>query len=328
MHAAIKAFLFIAPSFVAGLFSGLYGPMKNSEPASGSSQCLQDKAALIRTFQDLEKQKSRLQTELSRIAEVDLAEYLRLRKEEEQFQKAKVILGKVFLLLFHNILTKVPQEQLDFARAAAGQSASGPGLSDDNPAAAGTTSVANQPMGADKDHNSNVASNAEPSASTWNQAEKDLAQLAPDKVEAFLESTVIKDIRNETHGYRKFKANDSRIAALQGSYSGEIVFLDPKKKPWQLEMTFSGEVEEGIPKGNFSMVITNDRGGTSNSSGSGSIRGIMKPVSDSKAIIIRVGDTQFFQMYLLENREIIIGNFYDEKVVGQIEHLGRFRLQR
>jgi hypothetical protein len=272
---------------------------------------------------EAEEQRERLQEELKRIVTVDLAEYQRLRNEEEQYLKAKEILGKIFLVLFHNLLSGIPQDQVDFAKSLA--SSSGQPLAEkaepqahDNPTAVSPTSK-----------QSPVESPVKTEVpSGWAQAEKNFSQVNANKAEDFLRATVIKDILKEQGDSRSFSTEDTRLQTMQGYYSGELTFLDPKRKPWSMEMDMSSEVKDGAIKGNFLIHLIDDQGRGSRLSQEGGISEILKPVTESKALIIRLYRTQFLQMYIFERQGLIIGNYYDEGKDGKVEHLGRFRMQR
>ncbi|HYX38213.1 MAG TPA: hypothetical protein VE954_34360 [Oligoflexus sp.] len=326
MQPLTKNLLWIVPAFVAGVLLGLYGLGRSSGSGDDWDQLRQQNAELQAALDSAKSERSHLQTELSRIASVDLADYLRLRKEEEQFQKSREILGKIFMVLFHNLLQGVPEDQVEFARSAAGTSTEGTAASEPTPE---TISESQVPAPApEKSSIPTPEAQATKSGATWVQAEKDFGQLNLHKAESFLQSTAIQDVASESTGFRKFNSTDTRIAALQGTFTGDIVFLDPKRKPWNLEMTLNSETKDGIPSGQFIVRIVDDKGNPSTMSGNGDVRAIVKPVSSSKALIVRITETRYLQMYILERQEIIIGNYYDEVQVGKVERVGSFRLQR
>jgi len=256
---------------------------------------------------------------------VDFADYQRLQNEEAQFIKAKEILGKVFLVLFHNVLSSVDDDQKKFVLSlTSGQTVDAvpekPAPESPAPPAAATlpTPSSDCPM-----------KTPAPVSSAWTQAEKELGTVNPDKAEALLQSMVIKDILSEQGSSQSFREDDTRLQALQGFYSGEITFLDPKRKPWTLEMDLSSDVRNGQQKGNFMVRIVDDEGRQlSRLTEDSSIGGILKPVSESKALIVRVFKTQFLQTYIFEKQGVIIGNYYDERPDGKVVHLGRFKLRR
>jgi hypothetical protein len=162
----------------------------------------------------------------------------------------------------------------------------------------------------------------------WTLAEKDLGQVNANKPEAFLQAAVIQDIMREQGDARSFSGEDTRLHAMQGHYSGELTFLDPKRKPSTMEMTLMSEVRNGSPYGEFSVRLVDENGRQSRLGGEGNIGEILKPVSPSKALIVRMYKTEFLQMYIFENQGLIVGNYYNEDKSGKVIHLGHFRMQR
>lgn len=315
MRAALKLPLLVTLAFLAGSATGFYGSSFTKDPQYDGSQLRQERDELKNSLEQEEARKKRLESELAQIAKVDFAEYQRLQNEEAQFIKAKEILGKVFLVLFHNVLSSVDEDQKNFVLSLTTTQTSDP--SPEKPAPETPAPLAPAPQ-----------ISAVPPSSAWTQAEKDLSTVSPDKAEALLQSLVIKDILSEQGSAESFREDDTRLQAMQGYYSGEIIFLDPKRKPWTLEMDLSSEPRNGQPKGNFMVRIVDDEGRQSRLGEEGNIGGILKPVSPSKALIIRVYKTQFLQIYIFEKQGIILGNFYDELPNGKVEHLGRFKLRR
>jgi hypothetical protein len=326
MHPAVRASLLILPAFIAGLVSGSFGSRFQNQiqdSTTAHAEVAQLKAALEKT----ESQNTALQSQLARIVRVDLADYQRLQNEEAQFVKAKEILGKVFLVLFHNLLSDIPHDQLELAQALA--------ASNQTPV---TSNTAENPPSAPKTEPADSSSPQPPAApptpakndaaAAWVHVEKDFGHINPNKADAFLQAAVIPDILREQGDAQSFSSQDTRLKAMQGHYSGEVTYLDPKRKPSSLEMTLSSEVQDGGQRGEFSVRLVDENGVQSSMRGEGSIDQILKPVSPSKALIIRLYKTEFLQMYILENQGIILGNYYNEDKNGKVIHLGRFRLQR
>lgn len=322
MRSALKLPILITLTFVSGAVAGLYGSHLANSSHNDSSSLRQERDELHARLQEEESRKNRLESELAQIAKVDFADYQRLQNEEAQFIKAKEILGKVFLVLFHNLLSSVDDDQKKFALSlTAGQTP------DPVPEKPASEAPAPPPL-PQTPVSDNSPKTSAPVSSAWTQAEKELATVSPDKAEALLQSMVIKDILSEQGSAQSFRDDDTRLQAMQGFYSGEITFLDPKRKPWTLEMDLSSDTRNGQPKGHFTVRIVDDEGRQSRLGNDGDIGSILKPVSESKALIVRVDRTQFLQMYIFEKQGIIIGNFYDELPDGKVQHLGRFKLRR
>lgn len=314
--------VWLLPAFLAGTMFGRYG----LSPQAASQN---DVESLRQERDEQATRLHELQHELSRIAVVDFAEYRRLQNEEAQFKKAKEILGKVFLILFHNVLSNVDDDEKQFAQSLAA------GESGEPAKAAATPSEPPAPSAPPELHEKSSVPNATPvvtptanPTASWTLAEKDLGTVNPEKAEAILQSTVIKDILSEQNSSRKFRDDDTRLQSMQGFYSGEITFLDPKRKPWLLEMDLSSETRNGHTKGSFSVRIVDDKGQQSRLGEEGNIHEILLPASESKAILVRVYKTQFLQMYIFEKQGLIIGNYYDDTGEGKVAHLGRFKLRR
>ncbi len=325
MRSVRKFTLLIVFVFIAGLFSGMYGPRLFSTSNQGLQELQNENVELRATLEKEQQQRAKLHDELKKIAEVDLVDYMRLKKEEEQFIKAKEILGKVFHVIFHSLLQGSPQEQQDFVKAVSASDASAVHAPDQG-SDKRTASALDEPSRTSTPVPTEAIKMNPPAS--WTQVEEQMATLNPNKADAFLQAAAIKDIHSETKGYRKFEPTDTRLAALQGTYTGELVFLDPKKKPWTMEMTVMSDLVDGVPTGSFHFRIINDKGNESNTRGNGNLRELMKPTTPSKALIVRIYETQFLQMYILENQEIILGNFYDETKVGTIELVGRVKMKR
>lgn len=321
MRASFQVPILVILAFLAGSVAGFFGSSLTEREQYDGSELRQERDELRNRLQGEEARKKRLESELAQIAKVDFADYQRLQNEEAQFIKAKEILGKVFLVLFHNVLGSVDEDQKKFVLSLT--SAQEPEPVTESPAPSARAAA---PQVSVSDSSQNAPT---PVSSVWTQAEKDLATMSPDKAEALLQSLVIKDILSEQGSAKSFSEEDSRLAAMQGFYAGEITFLDPKRKPWTLEMDLSSDTRNGQSKGNFTVRIVDETGQQlSRLHEDGNIKGILKPVSESKALIVRVFRTQFLQIYIFEKQGIIIGNFYDELPDGKVEHLGRFKLRR
>lgn len=323
MRSASRLTVFVASAFMAVIVAGFYGSHLAKFNQNDGMKLRQERDELSARLQEEEARKKRLESELAQIAKVDFADYQRLQNEEEQFMKAKEILGKVFLVLFHNVLSSVDDEQKKFVLSL--NSAPAPDAAPEKPApeSPAPAAVPPTPIG-----DSSVKTPA-PVSSAWTQAEKELGHVNPEKAEALLQSMVIKDILSEQGSSQSFRDDDTRLQAMQGFYSGEITFLDPKRKPWTLEMDLGSDVRNGQQKGNFMVRIVDDEGRQlSRLTEDSSIKAILKPVSESKALLVRVFKTQFLQIYIFEKQGVIIGNFYDELPDGKVEHLGRFKLRR
>jgi hypothetical protein len=318
MRAASKLPILVILAFLAGSATGFYSVSLTKTPQHDGSELRQERDELKNRLEQEETRKKRLESELAQIAKVDFADYQRLQNEEAQFIKAKEILGKVFLVLFHNVLSSVDEDQKKFVLSLNSPSKADPAEAPAAPAPAPQASATDNSL-----KTPTVVS------STWTQAEKDLSSVSPEKAEALLQSLVIKDILSEQGSAQSFRDDDTRLQAMQGFYSGDITFLDPKRKPWTLEMDLSSDTRNGQSKGNFTVRIVDETGQQlSRLHEDGNIREILKPVSESKALIIRVFKTQFLQIYIFEKQGIILGNFYDELPSGKVEHLGRFKLRR
>ncbi len=325
MRSVQKLTLLIIVVFIAGLFTGMYSSKLLSTSHQGLQNLQSENNELRATLEKEQKQRAALHDELQKIAEVDLVDYMRLKKEEEQFIKAKEILGKVFQVIFHSLLQGSPKEQQDFVNAVTASDAP-VAHTPDQGSEIRTTNAPEEPSRATTPAPTE-AMKLNPSAS-WTQIEGEMGTLNPNKADAFLQAATIKDIHSETKGYRKFEPTDTRLTALQGTYTGELIFLDPKKKPWTMEMTVMSDLVDGVPTGSFHFRIINEKGNESNTRGNGNLRELMKPTTPSKALIVRIHETQYLQMYIMENQEIILGNFYDETKVGTIELVGRVKMKR
>jgi hypothetical protein len=322
MRASFQIPALVILAFIAGSTAGFLGSSLTEAKHYDGSELRQERDDLRERLQEEEARKKRLESELAQIAKVDFAEYQRLQNEEAQFIKAKEILGKVFLVLFHNVLASVDEDQKKFVLSLSSSPQAHEAVTE-SPAPSAPEAT---PQVSVSDSSQKVST---PVSSAWTQAEKDLATMSPDKAEALLQSLVIKDILSEQGSAKSFSEDDSRLAAMQGFYAGEITFLDPKRKPWTLEMDLSSDTRNGQPKGNFTVRIVDETGQQLSRLHEGSnIGGILRPVSESKALIVRVFRTQFLQIYIFEKQGIIIGNFYDELPDGRVEHLGRFKLRR
>lgn len=326
MRPNLKIAALTVSAFVAGIALGVYGSPRVQVSQTPHEELRVERDELAARLQEVEEKRNHLQTELARIASVDFADYQRLQNEEAQFMKAKEILGKVFLILFHNVLAGVSDDQKQFAQAlASGQeldsSVSVPVPTPEKSSVPLHPPVA--PAGGDAPLKSPVVGSA-----VWTQAERDFSSVNPEKADAFLQSTVIKDIMAEQVGSRPFRDDDTRLQAMQGYYTGELIFLDPKKKPWSMELSLSSETRNGKHTGSFMVRIVDEHGNQSRLGQEGGITELIKPVSDSKALIVRVYKTEFLQMYIFEKQGLIIGNYYNEVGDGKVEHLGRFKLSK
>lgn len=326
MRSAKRALLFILPAFLSGIISGYF--VSSIQGQTHDMSILQaENARLTAALQKAESQNTALQSQLTRIVAVDFADYQRLQNEEAQYLKAKQILGKVFLVLFHNLLSDIPTDQLDLAQALADTNQEH-STSDVVETTASSPNAAPEVSSVPQSRVAPESSVKTEGGGGWTLAEKDLAQVNPDKAEAFLQAAVIQDIMREQGNARSFSSQDTRLQAMQGYYSGELTFLDPKRKPSSMDMNLTSEVRNGVQQGEFVIRLVDENGVMSRLREDSNIGAIFKPVSSSKALIVRVDKTEFLQFYIFENQGIILGNYYNKDKSGKVTHLGRFRLQR
>ncbi len=278
---------------------------------------------LTKAYDEIYTRHRAMQREFTAISQFDMEDYLRLKDVEQKFQKVNEILGKLFLIFVNELLVDAPREQIDFAKQAAGKNKVKEPVARSAPSELPSVDAAVPAGGA--------ASPKKPAetAQDWVEAEQQLGAMTPEKLDSFLAAAAIKDLRPELKGAKAFTAADPRVAHLQGLYTGDVVFLDPKEAAWHMELDTSGDVQSGEVKGSEHIRLYKEGNKFSDSNSEGSLKGIFNPASNSQAIIIKTGgENRFFQLYYIESLDMLAGNFYEMSPAGEFSLKARVKLSR
>ncbi|MGE0171856.1 MAG: hypothetical protein AB7T49_03690 [Oligoflexales bacterium] len=163
---------------------------------------------------------------------------------------------------------------------------------------------------------------------TWNQAEHELAAVTLANAGAFLKKAEISDLRSELRDGRPFQPGDQRIAQIQGSFAGDVLYLDHKQTPGTIEFDISAtEVDGGRLKGSYSARMYRDGQRIGNSNYSGTLEGIMNTTSRSSALIVQLSPDSFAQLYYLPAADALVGNLYKNTVTDS-NIVARLKLTR
>lgn len=256
------------------------------------------------------KEKSDLHDQFSKIAEVDMEEYSRLKDQEQKYQKADEILGKIVQIFLADLGLRVTDAKIHLAKL----QATGSGAQ----IAAEAQAVAAQPMrGAEMSRSqsgSKVASAAAvPSTSEWQKAESRLSSIENDQdADKFLKDARIPDFLAELKTSNGISSLDSVTQAILGKYAGEIAFQDGSGTLWGMSIEADGRIENQKLVGKELIVLSKDGQPFSTTKGSGDIKAFRKFAGGSSAVLMEIADSYYFQLYYQKEQDAFIGNFYQK----------------
>jgi len=114
---------------------------------------------------------------------------------------------------------------------------------------------------------------------------------------------------------------------LVGSYDGEIRF-DDGKRVWQMTLELSGKFIEGKLKGEATVDLLENGTSFSKTTQKGELNLLKKVAENSIGILLTPTDTHVFQLYYLQERDMLVGNYYEKKSPTQIVPVATVRLPR
>jgi len=238
---------------------------------------------------------------------------------EEKYLKADEILGKIMVIFLADLGLRVSQS--------AQTSAKQPPLVSDQrcapPASALAPVISAAPMISPKEND----------AKRWASQEAKLLNLRYEQsVPALLRRLKIDDLDSSIKTSQAFSNKGGVLASLNGSFEGRSnVSFDDKKRSWYIHIELAGTME-GKEKlsGNLKIRLLENGKVFSNSSNSGSIVAFREFLGgESQAILAKVSDGLYFQLYYLKELDQLAGNIYRRSSdVGNFEHIGSMSLKR
>lgn len=265
---------------------------------------------------------------LRSVAQVDLDEYSRLQDAEERARRYGALLGQVFVVLMNYALVPdAPGRQ-----AAIAALTSGGGTLADRDAATGAEPADTATKGGDP-YIAMAADDAPATptspTSAWTKAEETISQVTLENAATFLAKAEIPDLRQEIRNGRPFHADDPRLAPLQGLFSGDVSYTDPKRSPLTIEIEMAAtEVESGKLKGSYGVRLYKNGERTGNSNSKGTLDRIMNTSGQSSALVIEIAPDQFVQLYYLAGPDALVGNLYEMSSAKNSKLIGRVKLTR
>ena len=260
-------------------------------------------------------QKNNLKEKFELISKVDFEEFLSLREQKERYEKADEILGKILLIMIHELGIKNGESQLKLLKGHSQKQLS--------ESLEKTTGPKNNVQ--TKATESTIIA---PNSSSWKNELSQISSIQSEKAARdLLKKLEVKDLSNELQ--KGSHLDKARIDLLTGKFTGQAVFNDPKRKAWQIEMEFKGKIENGNYEGQHEIILLESGKQISRNSGRPTGGTYVGVEGDPNGIFILVRDgSVFFQIYYFQKLEKFYGLIYERNNSGIFEKVGIVRLTR
>ncbi len=273
-----------------------------------------------------------------KIGQVDIEEYLKLKNEKARFEKADEIMGKILMLMLYDMGLRGSEAQLGKLKSRVVDRAAAPDLNAPSSGSPGGAPA----VSPDENRTSNsgkktaVGSAEKPPANTDRRDQfakiKDIDRA--DQIDDFLKSAEIPDFFGALRGGTPL--SEAQLEQLNGTFAGRAVFDDPKLVPWDVQMYFNAQMQNGEIFGEFDVQLKKN-GKQFSRTRSGRKRG-QKPIKldhfmglegDGQSLIINAqGDDGYFQLYYFPRLTEFHGLVYLKKSLGVFERRGVVQLRR
>jgi len=320
-------------SIAAGFFIGKE-VRDNKDDGASAELARQAELSLNQVNVRCDKQHQRLlavEHELSRISEIDVTEYLRLKDADVKLAKLSEIMGKLFIVFLNYSLVSLPTEQVEFAKAQSGEKLLN--TTTDGPATPSTPIGEDKGSadGSDADHQIHTSPEVPAAKSNgragWADAERAGSNPTMSNAKDFLEHTAIPDLRAALRDGPPFQEGDSRLAHILGAFSGQVSFFDAKRPKTRIELEVGPvEVSGSQVRGHLTLRTFKDgvQAGTSNSNGN--LDDLMTSGSPSTALFLKWGEGKFFQLYYVDQQDGFVGNIYEMTATSDSKRIGTITL--
>ncbi len=329
-----KALALGAAACALGFTAGWFSHARSTESLAAALAIAQTEVKnQVEARANMQERLAEIEHGLGSIARIDLGEILKIQDAESRATKLGEIVGDLFVLLLNQALLPTTPARVAAVERLAGNSKIR--IKSDYPAQEPSKAIVPPERSGPEVNQSTTDSTPSPpgaagSTANWREAEAKLDEVTTANADAFLAKAAIQDLSVELKNGRPFKPNDTRLNFLQGNFSGDVKYLDPKKESltMELELTVSG-IEEGKVMGTFAVRLFNNGSNNSTSNGHGNLGDeIMNTSTESAAIIIKVSPDQFAQIYYLAASDMLIGNLYELSGTKAAKLIGHVKLNR
>ena len=117
------------------------------------------------------------------------------------------------------------------------------------------------------------------------------------------------------------------LTQLQGLFSGQVLFDDKTKTPWDMEVEFAGQISSGKLMGQLRVQLSENGQAFSTSRGDGDLKDL-RQLEDGDGIFITTGESNVFQLYYITDQDMFIGHHYKKVDIGDYKHSGTVTLKR
>lgn len=262
-----------------------------------------DRKVLLNKNQVLEKKYQSLLGAMKGISDIDLEEYIHLKKSEEKYKKADEILGKIMLLFLANIQLKLKPEVKDYFTK--GERSSVHEVIDSK-----TVEEIN-PKQIDSIQN-NITQMIVPLI---------IENPEFEQVAKNVEKTLIK---NPYLYYKKAKAVEdlSKLKFLKGKFEGEVYLTKGKHKgsTEKIILDINFYHEAGKIKGEYLSQLFRDGQAYSTNRGEGGNTQIREVEHNFSQVLIETSPNSFIHLEIINGQDFYVGKYYDDdEFVGLVK---------
>ncbi len=269
---------------------------------------------------------SELEEKFKLLSKNEFADYLQLKNQKLKYEKAEEILGKMMLIFLTDLGLKASSQHQTPINS----------LTLRDNAEENAKDRSNQPNGdyqKNNKMNSLSKNSSEPSSENqklhWSKNEAKFSDVRSEKdIQSFLSSVVIKDLFSEMRSANK--VSEMQLDELNGQFIGKVIFDSKSREPWDVFLDLKGDLKNGILDGTSLVELSKNGKAFSTSRSNGNLDENFKSFAgSSEAILVSANrERSFFQLYLPNKLNKLIGNYYSKKSVGQYVKEGYVVLER
>lgn len=248
---------------------------------------------------------SNLEQKIQAIADVDLAEYRRLKDRKLQAEKAEEILAKILQIFIADLGLRLAHSDLGPMVKHDRPTENAPGL------VAGHEGAKGRNSGQDKQTNPPASE----SSVDWKKLEESLPKVNSSREQdEFLKAVSQENFFPTVRG--AVPAQRRNLEQLRGTHKGQLVFLDRGRKTKDFELQIELDSDFNKTSGTYSIIISQDGVKESHTSGSGDFRHFFSS-GESSAVIIRSTPSSYVQLYHSSPLGQFFGNSYNQESVDK-----------
>ena len=271
--------------------------------------------------EDFKVKYENLQEKLQNFSDHDLADYLRLKDQQQNYQKADELLGKMMQLLLIDIVVKLSKSDLDkISQMAKSQGAD---------VVRGQDGI---PDGADEKLRKKSAGGSDVGGvPDWKQIEHQISDVKSNyDIERLQKSMAVDNLFPILKS--KLSLDDRAASLLEGTFVGKIVLDDTSKKPLEVRLKLEGSQESDPDKKKYEIEVLDynkmsKEGKPSRSSSAGNGVWKFSLVSGSyQGFIIEISQDYYAHVYYVPQLDQLIGNYYKKIELDRYEKVGSMDL--